>query len=75
MLVPVPTFVPPQLPEYQIQEEPVPNEPPDTDKVVLLPLHTGFGAADAEEAAVERVLIVTVIEAQGVVLQVPSART
>ena len=37
---PVPTGVPPQLPEYHFQEAPVPNDPPETDKVVELPEQT-----------------------------------
>ena len=72
---PVPTKVPPQLPEYQVQTAPVPNEPPDTDKVVGLPEQTGFIFADAPVGLVDDVLTVIVKEAQVVVLQVPSDLT
>lgn len=74
-LAPVPTNVPPQLPEYHCQVAPVPSTPPVMLMVVELPAHTGLGAADALPAAVDTVLTVTVTDTQAVVLQVPSART
>jgi hypothetical protein len=75
IVAPVPTKVPPQLPEYQVQAAPEPNEPPATDKVVEFPEHIGLTVADALVGAVEKVLRVTVTEAQLVVLQVPCALT
>ncbi len=54
-----------------------PSEPPVTDNVVGTPGHeTGFVVALAAVGAVERIFeIVIEIEAQVVVLQVPSALT
>jgi hypothetical protein len=74
MELPVPTKVPPQLPEYQVQFAPVPNEPPVTDNVVE-PEQIGLGLADALVAAVDALLIVTATETQVVVLHVPTALT
>ena len=75
MVAPVPTSVPPQLPEYQVQAAPEPKEPPETDRVVALPEQTGLILADALVGAVENVFKVTVTDAQLVVLQVPTALT
>lgn len=75
MEAPVPTSVPPQLPEYQVHAAPEPSEPPDTESVVGLPEQTGLTLADAPVGAVEKVFTVTVTEAQLVVLHVPIART
>jgi hypothetical protein len=72
---PVPTYVPPQLPEYHFQAAPVPNDPPCTHSVVLCPGQTGFALGEMPEAATESVFSVTVVLAHAVVLQVPSART
>ena len=72
---PVPTTVPPQLPEYQVQVAPEPNEPPETLKVVGLPEQTGFTLAVAPVGAVDTVFTVTVNEAHAVVLQSPAALT
>ena len=72
--VPVPTNVPPQLPEYQFHTPPGPSEPPVNDKVVA-PLQMGLRLADALVAGVDNVLTVTATETQAVVLQVPSALT
>ena len=74
MELPVPTSVPPQLPEYQFQAAPVPSEPPDTVKVVEPP-QMGLGFADALVGSVDNVFTVTVTEVQLVVLQVPTALT
>jgi hypothetical protein len=74
IVAPVPTKVPPQLPEYQVQAAPVPNDPPVTDNVVE-PLQIGFMLADALVGSVDRVLTVTITDAQLVLLQVPSALT
>jgi hypothetical protein len=63
MELPVPTNVPPQLPEYQFQEAAVPNEPPERLSVVVGALaHTGFGLALALVGGVELVLRVTGIQ-------------
>ena len=72
--LPVPTSVPPQLPEYQFQAAPVPSEPPDTDKVVEPP-QIGLGVAEALVGAVDGALMVTATDAQVVVLHVPTALT
>jgi hypothetical protein len=54
MLLPVPTNVPAQLPEYQFHVAPVPNDPPPTLSVVVEALaHTGFGLALALVGGVE----------------------
>ena len=45
---PLPTKVPPQPPEYQFQEAPVPSEPPPTVKVVAPP-QVGFTLALAQD--------------------------
>ena len=50
MEAPLPTNVPPQVPEYQNQDAPVPREPPATLKVVTPP-QVGFGLALAEDGA------------------------
>jgi len=60
MDVPVPTWVPPQLPEYQTHCAPVPNDPPVIDKVLDWPELIDDGLADAEVAAVDRVSRLTV---------------
>jgi hypothetical protein len=56
---PVPTSVPPQLPEYQVQLAPTPKDPPDTVRVVGLPGQIGFGLALALAAAEDAVANVT----------------
>lgn len=71
----MPTTVPPQLPEYQVHTAPVPNEPPETERVVGLPAQTGFMLAEAPVGSVDDELTVTVYEAQEVVLQSPAAST
>ena len=54
MELPLPTNVPPQLPEYQFQAAAVPNEPPDKLSVVVDALtQTGFGLALALAGATE----------------------
>ena len=56
MELPLPTNVPPQLPEYQFQAAAVPNEPPDKLSVVVDALaHTGFGLALALVGGVDSV--------------------
>ena len=72
---PVPTKVPPQLPEYQFQEAPVPSEPPVTLSVVGLEEQIGLRLALAPVGAVDGVFTLTVTLAQAVVLQVPIAAT
>ena len=57
-LLPVPTKVPPQEVLYQRKLAPVPSEPPDTVKTVLLPLQIVLVPVMAV-GAVERVLTVT----------------
>ena len=59
---PVPTKVPPQLPEYQFHDAPVPSEPPLTDKVVF-PEQIGLGLAPAPIGAVDGALIVIAVQA------------
>ena len=71
---PVPTKVPPQLPEYHFQLAPVPRLPPLTVRVVLPPLQMVVVPV-MPVAAVERLLTVTVALAHVVVLHVPSALT
>jgi hypothetical protein len=73
--LPVPTCVPPQLPEYQTQPAPVPSEPPTLVSVVEPPLQIGFVEEVMDVGATDRVFTVTVTLAQVVVLQVPTART
>ena len=74
MEVPIPTSVPPQLPEYQRQTPPVPSEPPLNVKVVEPPAQIVLVPVMLV-GAVESVLTVTAWDAQVVVLQVPSALT
>jgi hypothetical protein len=74
MDAPVPNKVPPQLPEYQFHEAPVPRLPPFTVKVPALFLHTESVEADIEVAALLESLTVRVTDLQMVLLQVPSAR-
>ena len=52
-LLPVPTEVPPQLPLYHFQLADVPNVPPFTDKVVLLPLQIVVVVAETEVAGTD----------------------
>ena len=56
--------------------DPVPNDPPTTDRVVKFPEHIGFTVAFILAGATERVftLIITLV-IHAVVLQVPSALT
>ena len=72
--VPLPAEVPPQELLYHCQVAPVPKEPPTTVKVVLPPAQMVVVPL-IELGAVESVCTVTVVLAQVVVLQVPSART
>jgi len=75
MELPVPTGVPPQLPEYQTQPAPVPSEPPTLVSAVGPPLQMGFVEAVMDVGATDSVFTVTVTLRQTVVLQVPTART
>ena len=74
MLLPVPITVLPQEPANHWAIAPVPADPPDTVKVVLLPLQMvvlpviPVGAADG-------VFTFTVTDIQSVVLQEPEYRT
>ena len=70
ILLPVPTNVPPQLPEYQFATAPVPAVPPVKVNVVELPLQTVV-VPFIPVGATESVWTVTVILAHVVVLQVP----
>ncbi len=51
--LPVPTNVPPQLPEYQFQSAPVPSEPPLTVSTLELPEHIGLTDAPMPVGATE----------------------
>jgi hypothetical protein len=63
MEAPVPITPPvPQFPSYQIQFAPVPNDPPLTFRVMLLPRQTWLELLLAPEGAEELVLIVTLNE-------------
>ena len=70
---PVPLVVPPHEPEYHFQYAPTPKLPPVKPRVVVEPLHINDGDEIAELAGVEFVQTETVMLAQTVVLQVPSA--
>lgn len=74
-VLPLPSKVPPQDPLYQLYCAPVPNVPPTADKLVVLPEQMVVAVAVALVGAVDNVLTLTVMLAQAVVLQVPSART
>ena len=50
---PVPTKVPPQLPEYHCQLAPVPNEPPTTERVTVCPGQVGLALVPALVAATD----------------------
>ena len=71
MLLPVPSAVPPQVPEYHLAVAPVPALPPTTVRVVLLPEQM-FEMPEILVGATESVLTVINCEAQAVILQVPS---
>lgn len=71
---PVPANTPPQLPEYHFHDAPVPSEPPETESVVEPP-QIGLGLAEAPVGSVDKALLVTVTEAQLVVLHEPTALT
>ena len=73
-LLPLPTSVPPQEPLYQRTTPPVPTVPPDTVSVVEPPVQIVVVPVMLV-GATESVLTVTAVEAQVVVLQVPSMRT
>ena len=75
--VPVPTNVPPQLPEYHFHDAHDPNEPPLTVNVEVPPTGILAGLADADVGLLEFVqddVTVTVTDAQAVVFP-PSALT
>lgn len=74
MLFPVPALVPPQDPENHCAVAPLPALPPLKVSVVELPLQT-VAIPVILVGAVEAELILTVTEAQVVVLQVPLYRT
>ena len=74
---PKPAAVPPQLPVYQCQLAPVPNEPPTTVSVVEMPLQIVV-TPETEVGSVESVFTVTNCDAQVVAAvhgKGPSART
>lgn len=73
--LPEPIKVPPQLPEYQIQLEFVPSDPPFTARVEEEPGVIIDGVAVAEFPATERLFTATGNEIQEDVLQSPSALT
>ncbi len=70
MEAPLPTNVPPQLPEYHCTTAPVPKAPPTADKVVAVPAQTVV-VPEIDVGATEDELTVTVTEAHAVVLHVP----
>ena len=70
MLLPVPSAVPPQVPEYHLAVAPVPVLPPTSVRVVLPPLQI-VDTPEILRGAVESVLTFTFIEAQVVVLHIP----
>ena len=69
---PLPTYVPPQLPEYHFN---VPPEPPVAVRLTPAPAQAELGLAEAVDGATGAGSTVTITLAQLVVLQVPSART
>lgn len=60
-LLPVPTGVPPQLPEYQVS---VPLPEVDAERIVMVPEQIVAGLATGEAGATGTLLTVTVVEAQ-----------
>jgi hypothetical protein len=70
ILLPVPSGVPPQVPEYHLAVAPVPALPPTSVRVVLPPLQM-VETPEILRGAVESVLTVINCEAQVVVLQSP----
>jgi hypothetical protein len=60
-LLPVPTGVPPQLPEYQVS---VPPPEVVAESVMVFPEHITDGVATGEVGATGTLLTVTVVEAQ-----------
>ena len=72
---PLPTRVPAQTPVYHFQLAPVPREPPTTLRVVDPPTQKLLLLVVADVGSVEAVFTVTVMLAQAVVLQSPSALT
>ena len=70
ILLPVPSGVPPQVPEYHLAVAPVPALPPTRVSVVLPPLQM-VEVPEILRGAVESVFTVMSCEAQVVVLQVP----
>jgi hypothetical protein len=75
MDVPVPTGVPPQLPEYHCQVAPKPSEPPLSVKVDDCPAHIVAGDAVILVAGVDGVLTTTVTLCEAVCPQVVVAVT
>jgi hypothetical protein len=73
-LLPVPTNVPPQEPEYQVATAPVPAEPPTKVKTVEPPAQMVV-VPEMLVGATDSVFTVTACDAQVVVLQVPSYLT
>lgn len=67
---PVPSGVPPQDPENQFHVAPVPSDPPATVSVVGPP-QVMVGLAEADVGATDKVLKVTVTDAQVVLPQPP----
>jgi hypothetical protein len=66
MLAPLPTGVPPQLPEYHSHEAPVPSVPPVTLSVEELPAHISACTAEAPVGASESVFTFMLSEAVAV---------
>jgi hypothetical protein len=60
-------------PAYQTHVEPVPKEPPTTERVEDTPGHTAVAEADIDEGSVDNVFNVIVELAHVVILQVPVA--
>jgi hypothetical protein len=65
-------YVAPQEPVYQYQLDPVPNDPPETPRVVFEPEHIG-DVEVADMAGVDKVFTVIVVFTHAVELHVPAA--
>jgi hypothetical protein len=72
---PFPSKVPVQLELYQFQFAPVPRVPPIIVSITEFPIQIEEGVAEIEVADVDKVLTVTMVLTQLVVLHVPAAFT
>ena len=75
MLVPLPSAVPPQLPEYHFHTAPVPSEPPLNVISDESPAQILEGVAVADTGATEDILVFKVRLAHTEFPAQPSART